>query len=158
MNKFFLIFFFLFIVIFLFWGLWWYQNKKSSSSLIPPEADNLLIEINDFQAKVAIANTPLKRIKGLSGKEEIQENEGMLFIFAQPGYYAIWMKKMNFPIDIIWLDENLRIVEIKKNIRPDSWPQSFTSSLSAQYVLELKSGVGEKYNFQKQDQLILNYK
>jgi hypothetical protein len=156
MNRFFLIFLFVFIIVFLFFGFWW--NKRSGSSLISKEADSLLIKINDWQAEVEIANTPLKRINGLSERKEIQEDQGMLFVFAKPDYYAIWMKKMNFPLDIIWLDENLRIVEIKNNIKPDSWPQSFASSLPAQYILELKSGVGEKYNFQKQDQLILNHK
>ena len=38
----------------------------------------------------------------------------MLFIFSQPDFYPFWMKDMKFPIDIIWLDENLQIINIEK--------------------------------------------
>ena len=54
------------------------------------------------------------------------------------------MKEMNFPIDIIWLDENLKIVAIKENAMTESYPEVFTPSTPARYVLEVPAGFVQK--------------
>ena len=66
---------------------------------------------------IEIADTGKKREQGLSGKNNIGGDYGMLFIFEKPGFYAFWMKDMNFAIDIIWLDENYTVVGIKVTLR-----------------------------------------
>ena len=48
----------------------------------------------------------------------MNENEGMLFFLDDPRKASFWMKNMHFPIDIIWLDENLTIVHIEKALPP----------------------------------------
>ena len=61
-------------------------------------------------------------------------------MFDEAGIYAFWMKDMMFPIDIIWLDEGFRVVAIAENAAPSSFPNLFTPSSPAQYVLEVPSG------------------
>jgi uncharacterized membrane protein (UPF0127 family) len=86
-----------------------------------------------------IADTPEAQAQGLSGRTSL--NGGMLFVFDRPDKYGIWMKDMNFPIDIIWLDENKKIVTIQENATPESYPsKTFFPSSSSLYVLELNSG------------------
>lgn len=59
---------------------------------------------------VSVADTPSERSLGLSGKSALENDEGMLFVFRENGRYGFWMKDMKFSIDIVWIDENRRIV------------------------------------------------
>jgi uncharacterized membrane protein (UPF0127 family) len=57
------------------------------------------------------------------------------------------MKGMNFPIDIIWLDENLKIVDRLINVDPSTYPETYTPSASAAYVLEISANTADQYGF-----------
>lgn len=98
------------------------------------------VVINDAVVRAEIAATPENRTKGLSGRPSLKENEGMLFVFDKPGFYSFWMKDMNFPIDIIWISEEMKIIDITKNAKPESFPETFFSRNTAKYVLEVASG------------------
>ena len=87
-----------------------------------------------------IADTEGKRIRGLSGREYLADGTGMLFLFPSSGFYGFWMKDMNFSIDILWIDEDFKIVHIEREVHPDTYPKSFTSQEPAKYVLELNAG------------------
>ena len=63
------------------------------------------------------------------------------------GIYPFWMKNMNFPIDIIWIDENGNIVYRVINADPSSYPKTFTPSASARYVLEIPAYTADDYGF-----------
>jgi uncharacterized protein len=58
-----------------------------------------------LKVAVTVAATDTTREKGLSGKEGLRADEGMLFLFDQPNTYGFWMKDMKFPIDIIWIND-----------------------------------------------------
>jgi hypothetical protein len=109
------------------------------------------VKIAGQTIKVDLALTPETQAQGLSGRKTLKEDEGMLFIFAQPGRYSFWMKDMNFPIDIIWLNENLQVVFIEKNLLPASYPQTFTPLGTSKYVLEVQAGFAEKNNLEDGD-------
>lgn len=96
--------------------------------------------VNDAPLKVAIANTPETRSKGLSGLKSLPPNHGLLFVFPENEKYGIWMKGMNFSIDIIWLNENMRVVHWEEDVRPDSYPSIFYPPTNARYVLETNVG------------------
>lgn len=102
------------------------------------------IIIGNVAVKAEIAESLAEKQKGLSGRNFMRENNGMLFIFSQPDIYHFWMKDMKFPIDIIWLDENLRIINIEKNITPDTFPKKFIPQLPAKYALEVNGGWSDK--------------
>ena len=104
------------------------------------------LEINDKKIWIALADTPEKRTLGLSGRTYLEENEGMFFIFDSPQRRSFWMKDMNFPIDIIWIDAEFKIVDISKNVLPESFPNTFQPRFPAQHVLEVNGGWAEKNN------------
>lgn len=69
----------------------------------------------------------------------------MLFIFETPGQHGFWMKDMNFSIDIVWIDENLQIVGIDKNIAPETFPNIFYPNQLVKYVLEIPAGYSDAH-------------
>ena len=105
-----------------------------------------------------VADTEKKRVEGLSGKDILQENLAMLFVFDDEDYRSFWMPDMQFAIDIIWLDEDYYIVGIAKNVMPtpdkslDELPR-YNSEMPAQYVLEVNAGFSERHNLIKGDHI-----
>ena len=113
------------------------------------------VEIGGVTLKTEIVSTSESQEFGLSNRKSLGEDEGMLFVFENSGIYSFWMKDMNFPIDMIWIDKNLKIVFIKKNATPESYPETFSSSTDALYVLEVVSGFSDKYNLKIGDSVLL---
>src|SRR3989338_9107684 len=122
--------------------------------VIPKDHRNIkAIQIMGQNIRVNLATTDAAREQGLSGRENLKEDEGMLFVFDYPDKYSFWMKDMNFPIDIIWLGENLEVVYIKKDAEPSSYPNAFGPDKNARYVLEVKAGFAEKNNLKEGDKI-----
>ena len=108
-------------------GICWAQGQKILCSFVfiiislfifnfvhkPDFVDIKYVKIAGQSVKVDLALTAAEQMQGLSGRTELKENEGMLFIFPQSGNYPFWMKDMNFPIDMIWLGEDLKVIYIK---------------------------------------------
>ena len=90
--------------------------------------------------QVEIAQTPEQQRIGLSHRTKLAEGHGMLFIFNTDDTHSIWMKDMHFPIDIIWIDNTMKVIHIEQNIAPDTYPHSFTPPTPARYVLEVPAG------------------
>lgn len=112
-----------------------------------PQVDDIqYVKIAGQKIKVDLALTSIEQGKGLSGKKELKKDTGMLFVFDHSDNYTFWMKDMNFPIDIIWFDENLNVVFVKKNATPESYPESFSPNQNSKYVLEVYSGFSENNN------------
>jgi uncharacterized membrane protein (UPF0127 family) len=84
--------------------------------------------------------------KGLGGRECIGENQAMLFNFGKEGQYGIWMKDMKFPIDVLWINDDKKIVAIEKNFTPETYPDNAINEKDkpASYVLEVKAGTADK--------------
>ncbi|MCH7882886.1 DUF192 domain-containing protein, partial [Patescibacteria group bacterium] len=94
--------------------------------------------------EIELADTSEKRVHGLSGRDKLFENQGMLFIFDKPDFHSIWMKNMHFALDIIWIDEEWRVTDITKNALPESFPQTFQPTSLTKYILEVNAGFTEK--------------
>lgn len=97
------------------------------------------ILVGEKTLRAEIANEPEAQVVGLSGRDCIPEEVGMLFSFQEQGRYPFWMKDMLFPIDIVWMDSDRQVVTVTQNVQPSSYPKTFTSSSPAQYVLEIKA-------------------
>lgn len=115
------------------------------------------VQIAGQNIKVDLALTEDEQTKGLSGKDKLDENEGMLFVFSQIGKHNFWMKDMNFPIDIIWLGEDMRVVYIKENAHPKTYPETFGPEVETKYVLEVVSGFSNKNNLKTGDNVLFTY-
>lgn len=99
-----------------------------------------MVFLGGRELSVLVADNATLREKGLSGQENLDGNEGMLFIFEEPGFHGFWMKDMHFPIDIIWFDENYQVVDVWQSATPDSYPKVFIPRLKAKFVLEVPAG------------------
>jgi uncharacterized membrane protein (UPF0127 family) len=104
---------------------------------------------------VMVADNPVSRAKGLSRRTTLSENEGMLFVFDSPTRPGFWMKDMNFPIDIIWINDENRIVGVEKNASPASYPQSFYPSSDVRSVLEVTAGFFDNHSLKVGDSFSL---
>jgi uncharacterized membrane protein (UPF0127 family) len=86
-----------------------------------------------------------EREKGLSGTPSLATDRAMLFVFPNDSKWGIWMKDMNYPIDIVWLDSGHKVVHMVKNAQPSSYPDTiFQPERPARYVIELVSGTIER--------------
>jgi uncharacterized membrane protein (UPF0127 family) len=118
------------------------------------------VKIAGQNIKVELALTPREQEQGLSSRQGLAENTGMLFVFTNPGKYSFWMKDMNFPIDIIWLSEDLKVVYIKNNASPELYPETYgpgENDGNAKYVLEVMSGFSDKNNLKVGDSALFTY-
>jgi uncharacterized protein len=97
-------------------------------------------------------------IRGLSGRKEMEDNSGLLMVFQNDDYHGIWMKDMFFPIDILWLNQNLEVVYIKESVLPETFPEVFRPKEKSRYVLEVSSGMVERFNISIGDKATLNWK
>jgi len=110
-------------------------------ALLPQLRPHVTVHIGDGVFAAQVANTEAAREKGLSGTLNLRSDQAMLFVFDSDGKWPIWMKDMNYPIDIVWLDSNKKVVYIVKNAPPESYPyEQFTPKENARYVIELPSG------------------
>jgi len=136
------------------------SNKTSYNSPdFYPHYKKTSISINGFKVLLALASTDEQRIKGLSGLEKLYENEGMLFLFDKPSKQGFWMNEMKFPIDILWLDSDSRVVHIEKNLEPCIifvTCHVYTPQVDSQYVLELRSGFTNDHSIQNGTRINLN--
>ncbi|MES2470771.1 MAG: DUF192 domain-containing protein [Patescibacteria group bacterium] len=120
-----------------------HRESYLTNTPLPSVVEEKTVDLSAI--KFEIVDTPALRQKGLSDKESLAPGTGMLFVFDSPSKYSFWMKDMNFPIDIIWLDENFVVVDIKTNVSPSTYPDSFAPSAPSLYVIELNAGVAEQH-------------
>ncbi len=91
-------------------------------------------------------------MRGLSGRDPLKPGTGMLFIFDDLSFQSMWMPEMRFPLDIIWLDENLSVVHITEgcppcpDVRPENCP-SYESKYRVKYAIEVVAGQAAIYGF-----------
>jgi len=112
-----------------------------------------VLTINDATIRIVRAATPAERAQGLSGKDALSENEGMLFVFDRADYHAFWMKDMRFPLDIIWIDDNRVVVDMATHALPSSFPASFVPVEPARYVLEVSAGFADRHKIRVGDRV-----
>lgn len=109
------------------------------------------VVINGHAVEIEVARTPEEQARGLSGRESLAENAGMLFVYEQSITPSFWMKEMNFPLDIIWIGEDKKIVDITENMLPETYPQTFQPKALVQYVLEVNAGWAKNHNISIDD-------
>lgn len=110
------------------------------------------IKIRDAIVKVEIADTKEKREKGLSKRKSLDENNGMFFIYYNKEVRTFWMKEMQFPIDIIWVDNDM-IAGIEGNVSPNGESEKRTSTVKVNKVIELNSGFCNENNIEVGDKI-----
>ena len=108
------------------------------------DSDKLCVNSKCFFIELAVNESQWKQ--GLMGRSFLPANKGMLFIFDQEKDYAMWMKNMKIPLDIIFMDKNLNIVSIVENFQPclKNYCPSVSAGKETMYVLEIGAGLAEE--------------
>jgi uncharacterized membrane protein (UPF0127 family) len=101
--------------------------------------------ISTTTLSVELARTVPEQEQGLSYRQSLSADHGMLFVFDSPQEIGFWMKDMHFPLDMIWFDQHMKVIDITKNATPDSYPHIFLPRSPVQYVLEVNAGFADAH-------------
>ena len=146
--KFSQVFLFVFLLIFL-------SNcakRVENSKQILIDNGKELIKIN-----VEIADDNQERMRGLMFREHLNENNGMLFVFENEERQIFWMKNTLIPLDMIFININFKIVDIKHAVPCEENPcPLYESSKPAKYVLEVNGNFTTRDNIKIGDKFIYN--
>ncbi len=131
------------------------MSIPSESKLQSVEFPRGTIMIDDIPLEVQIADNEPLRIRGLMFQDQLPPDQGMIFVFNQPGLYSLWMLNMQFSLDMIWFDQDGKIVHIEKDVPPCKTAleiaacQSIVPDEEAVYILEVTSGFIDEKNITK---------
>ena len=123
--------------------------------------DEILIDNGEKIIKInaEIADDNDEKAKGLMFREELDENYGMFFVFDDERELTFWMKNTLIPLDMIFIDGNLQIADIKNAVPCRKDPcELYKSSKPAKYVLEVNSGFSTRNNVKIGNKIVLNKK
>jgi len=124
-------------------------NRHSGSFIV----QNIkYVELAGQKISVELAISQEELVRGLSGRIGLNTNTGMLFVFPIRAS-KFWMKGMNFPLDIIWINKNMRVVYVKKDAEPKDFPETYGPEDEARYVLEVSAGFVDRYGLQVGDEV-----
>ena len=119
------------------------------------------IKVDDVPLEVQIADDEPRRVRGLMFQDQLPPDQGMIFVFDKPGLYSLWMLNMQFPLDMMWFDENGKMVHIEKDVPPCKTALEITTCQSvvpegeALYVLEVTAGFVDQNNITEDSVLII---
>jgi uncharacterized membrane protein (UPF0127 family) len=132
-------------------ALYWYLDGQNAtfSDLFRPNLP--IVHIGDVGMRVEIVESDAERSQGLSGREGLGVVEGMLFVFPENDRHGIWMKDMLFAIDILWVNQDLKIVAIEENVLPETYPKVFRPARDARYVIETNAHYVESFGIEVGD-------
>ncbi|MGB5378324.1 DUF192 domain-containing protein [Muriicola sp.] len=122
-------------------------TKEGILSVFKQETDSLLIQLD-----IEIAETAYETQTGLMYRNSMEDGQGMLFIFPDVAYHSFYMKNTKFPLDIIYIDEQLKVATIIKNAQPLS-ESSLPSLVPVNYVLEVKAGLSDVWGLNTGDRI-----
>ena len=138
--------FFIFILFYPFYTI-------SCSYTILPKKEIIIYKTQykkKFPFIVEIANDDIKRKKGLQCRRSLKKNEGMLFEWKNEEFRYFWMKNTTIPLDLIFINSNLKIIDVFYNASPNDH-SIISSKKKAMYILELNAGIFKSLNLQVGD-------
>ena len=128
------------------------MSIPSETKLESVEFPRGTIKVDNVPLEVQIADTEPRRVRGLMFQDQLPYDQGMIFVFEEPGLYSLWMLNMQFHLDMIWFDQDGKVVHIEKDIPPCKTALEITTCQSvvpdgeASYVLEVTSGFVDMHN------------
>ncbi len=115
----------------------------------------ITVIIGEHEFIVEVADTNKKKAVGLMFRKEIPDNFGMLFLYPDEDFRAMWMKNTLIYLDLVFLNSDKEIVDIKVNVPPckNDPCETYISKVKARYVLELKGNTSKKLNITTGDRV-----
>jgi len=103
------------------------------------------MKIGEVSVLASVADSPEERQQGLSNTTMLPDDVVKLFIFDTENKWSFWMKDMLYSIDMIWVNESGKVVTVKSAVTPETYPESFTPTDPARYVIETVAGFAEQH-------------
>ncbi|UHQ24135.1 DUF192 domain-containing protein [Lysobacter sp. 5GHs7-4] len=113
--------------------------------------DTTWVELAGQRYTVEVADDDEERAMGLMFREEMAPDRGMVFLHERLGPQAYWMKNTKIPLDILYFDNDRKLVSQQRDVPPCSAGNQcppYPSAAPARYVLELNAGQAAKLNLQ----------
>lgn len=138
------------------WFWYFFVFSRGSNPTLPQKK----LSMDGATWTVEMATTMTQQALGLSGRESLGQDDGMLFVFSSPGVQNFWMKDMNFSLDMIWISGD-KVVGFAQNVPPPQpgvplWKmQIYTSPYDVDKVLEVNAGTVAKYGIKVGDSLTM---
>ena len=110
-----------------------------------------IVEVGNAAFRVEIADDPQERTQGLSGRESLAQNAGMLFVYPEPLVPAFWMPDMRFPLDFVWIGEDCAVADVTPDVpapapsTPHSELPTYTPAAPVRYNLEVNAGAAARH-------------
>ena len=121
------------------------------------KSESFVIINDEIKVNVEVADTSEKRATGLMFREVLDEESGMLFVFQWQDYYSFWMKNTLIPLDMIWISEDMEIVDIQQTEPCKENPcSSYKPNAPGKYVLEVNQGFASRNNIEIGDKIVLD--
>ena len=114
----------------------------------PRTREQTRIDFAQASFTVEVPNTPYRVRRGLQERSHLAAGTGMLFVFPGRQVVHFWMKDTLIPLDMIWMDEHLRVIHIEKSVPPCTVSPcpTYGPVLPARYVLEINAGQADRAN------------
>ena len=116
-------------------------------------------EIKGHRFQIEIVDDDASRQRGLMFRDSLEAGHGMLFVFDHPSVQTFWMKNTHIPLDILYFDQNYKLVSVQQRVPPcrsDPCPV-YPSEGAAQFVLELNAGISDKLGIKPGDALTVRH-
>jgi hypothetical protein len=149
-----------------------HSQHSSSNSIVPTNASirstipattpqqysRSEVLIGGLKIYADLADTPKKQINGLVWRSQLNDSEGMLFVFSSERSLNFWMKNMLIPIDIVFVTSDMKVINVYKSVPPcvDDPCKLYASSKPAKYALELSAGFCERHGVHPGDSISLS--
>lgn len=104
------------------------------------------VEINGVKIEAEIAQSSREKSRGLADRPELPQNRGMIFVYKDPLIPSFWMKGMRFPLDFIWIKDNI-VVDITESVPTENGPDypTYSPKEAANRILEVNAGLCQRY-------------
>lgn len=147
--------FFILPVLFIFFGGMFFHLNKATK-LTKAHGENY-VEINGAAITVMIADEPQEQWQGLSDRQFLGAYNGMLFVFPEKQVKNFVMRRMHFPLDIIFIEDN-KIVNIHRRLEPEgpNPVKRYSSDRPVNYVLEVNGGFCDAFGIKEGDEVAIN--
>ncbi|MFT6346683.1 MAG: uncharacterized membrane protein (UPF0127 family) [Myxococcota bacterium] len=108
-------------------------------------------EIHQFLVK--IAKNSQEKQKGLMFVKNLPDNYGMIFEFEKEQMINMWMKNTKIPLDMIFIDDEKKIIHIQHSTVPESL-EIISSKFPALKILEINGGLAKKLSIKVSDEIV----
>ena len=113
-------------------------------------AEMITVKIAGHALKAEVATTDAERAKGLMYREKMGRNDGMVFVFDEPGYHSMWMRNTLIPLSVAFIDKGGTILNIldmepkSENLNTAAGPASYAVETNKGWFAEKKIKAGDK--------------